>query len=289
MDKSCIIITVYKEFFNLSHEELLSLNQLYKVLGTNTIYLIGPDNLNFKIYIDHARKNGSTTNKKIFDVCYFSSLQGYNRLLLSDFFYTAFCKYEFILIYQTDAWVFRDELAYWCKKQYDYIGAPWSGMHVYDNELLEGVGNGGFSLRKVKGAITMLRKLRMLEVLEHYQYFNWKGIVPGLPSILIKLFRSIRKPSNFEKTYNFQEDVFWCKSAPKRLNSFTSNATILRLMGRLLIKNEFKIAPVGTAIQFSIETNPKEYYNLNNGKLPFGCHAWEKYDPEFWEAFIPVG
>ena len=288
MSKYCIVVPVYKPFNLLATNELLSLNRLYKVLCIHSIYIIGPTALNFGAYIDHARTSGTLVKSKTFDECYFSTISGYNRLLLSELFYKKFTQYKFILICQTDAYVFRDELNYWCKKEYDYIGAPWSGMHVYDNELLEGVGNGGFSLRKVKGAIIMLRKLRMLEVLEHYQYFNWKGTVPRLPSILIKLFRSIQKPGNFEKTYNFQEDVFWCKSAPKRLNSFACNATILRLMGRLLIKNDFKIAPVGTAVQFSIETNPQEYYNLNKGQLPFGCHAWGKYDPEFWKAFIPV-
>ena len=287
MNMVAVIIPVYSEQMNKG--ELLSINQLYKVLGTHAIYLIGPDTLDFKIYIDHARTNGIRVNIKTFDSFYFSSIKEYNQLLISESFYTVFNKFKFILIYQTDAYVFKDELNIWSKKDYDYIGAPWSGMHEYDNELLVGVGNGGFSLRKINGALKMLRKLRMLEVLEQYQYFNSKGIVARLPSILIKLFRSIQKPGNFEKTYNFQEDVFWCRSAPKRLNSFTCNASILKFMGRLFIKNDFKIASVDTAVQFSIETNPKELYKLNNGELPFGCHAWEKYDPEFWKAFIPVG
>ena len=287
MNMVAVIIPVYSEQMNKG--ELLSINQLYKVLGTHAIYLIGPDTLDFKIYIDHARTNGIRVNIKTFDSFYFSSIKEYNQLLISESFYTVFNKYKFILIYQTDAYVFKDELNIWSKKDYDYIGAPWSGMHEYDNELLVGVGNGGFSLRKINGALKMLRKLRMLEVLEKYQHFNWKGILSRFPYILLKLLEAIKQPCNFEKDYSWQEDVFWCKSAPKRLNSFTCNAGIIKLLARLLIKNDFKIAPVETALQFSIETNPKELYNLNNGQLPFGCHAWEKYDPEFWKAFIPVG
>ena len=30
-----------------------------------------------------------------------------------------------MLIYQLDAFVFQDDLAYWCQQNYDYIGAPW--------------------------------------------------------------------------------------------------------------------------------------------------------------------
>ena len=289
MNNCSIIVPVYKAFKELREEELLSLIQLYKVLGKHTIYLIGPAELNFGSYLNHSQKNCVTIITKTFDSIYFSSIEGYNRLLVSEFFYAAFSQYKFILIYQPDAWVFRDELDEWCKKEYDYVGAPWSGIHIYDNDLLEGVGNGGFSLRKISGVFSMLRKLRMLEVLEKYQHFNWKGILPRFPYVLLKLLEAIKHPCNFEKDYSWQEDVFWCKSAPKRLNSLTCNAGIIKRLARLLIKNDFKIAPVETALQFSIETNPKELYNLNNGQLPFGCHAWEKYDPEFWKAFIPVG
>ena len=30
-----------------------------------------------------------------------------------------------MLIYQLDAYVFKDELLNWANKGYDYIGAPW--------------------------------------------------------------------------------------------------------------------------------------------------------------------
>jgi hypothetical protein len=44
---------------------------------------------------------------------------------LSEEFYQAFTDFEFMLIYQLDAFVFRDELADWCRSGYEYIGAPW--------------------------------------------------------------------------------------------------------------------------------------------------------------------
>jgi Protein of unknown function (DUF5672) len=40
------------------------------------------------------------------------------------------------------------------------------------------------------------------------------------------------------------------------------------------------------ALDFSLEFHPRLGYELNQNKLPFGCHAWEKYDPDFWKEFI---
>lgn len=40
-------------------------------------------------------------------------------------------------------------------------------------------------------------------------------------------------------------------------------------------------------IQFAFEKYPSYLYNLNNKKLPFGCHAWQKYEYNtFWYNFI---
>ena len=50
--------------------------------------------------------------------------------------------------------------------------------------------------------------------------------------------------------------------------------------------SDFNVAPVNDAIRFSFEVNPTLLYKMNNGQLPFGCHAWERYDPEFWLPFI---
>jgi len=40
------------------------------------------------------------------------------------------------------------------------------------------------------------------------------------------------------------------------------------------------------ALGFAFENVPEELYKLNNDQLPFGCHAYEKYSPEFWAKFI---
>lgn len=44
--------------------------------------------------------------------------------MLSAEFYDRFAAYEYVLIYQLDAFVFADRLAEFCQMGYDYIGAP---------------------------------------------------------------------------------------------------------------------------------------------------------------------
>jgi hypothetical protein len=58
------------------------------------------------------------------------------------------------------------------------------------------------------------------------------------------------------------EDLFWSFIAP-RLNP------------------AFSVAPPEIAIDFAWELNPREHYQ-QTGQLPFGCHAWARYDRAFW-------
>jgi hypothetical protein len=58
------------------------------------------------------------------------------------------------------------------------------------------------------------------------------------------------------------------------------------LVGRTF--NDYTIAPVNEAIKFSFEANPEFLFEKNNYQLPFGCHAWQRYDPLFWEKYINV-
>jgi hypothetical protein len=71
-------------------------------------------------------------------------------------FYEVFRQYEYMLIYQLDCWVFRDELEMWCDKGYDYIGAPFFVKWFVDRGIY--VGNGGFSLRKISNIIEYLKR-----------------------------------------------------------------------------------------------------------------------------------
>ncbi len=48
----------------------------------------------------------------------------------------------------------------------------------------------------------------------------------------------------------------------------------------------FKVAPVNIALQFAFETQVEKCYELNQRELPFGCHAWERYNILFWKQYI---
>ena len=287
MQKNAIIIVpVYKDFSELNELERISLKQLYQVLAKHPICLIGPSNFNWKLYlIDAANRNVCPAIKE-FKFDYFKNISGYNKLLQSTTFFKEFKKYKYLLLYQLDAYVFREELAYWCNQGYDYIGAPWTGFKNYKNKPLTGVGNGGFSLRNVRKSLQLLRTLRFFEVLYSYRFLNNKSIILRLPIILKKLMKAHKFESKFEKEYRYFEDIFWCKGVEERLNSTDFNSSILKLTVRLFVRYDFKIPPVEIASRFSIEAEPKKYYELNNWELPFGCHAWEKYEPEFWKEFI---
>ncbi|MCY7350550.1 MAG: hypothetical protein LH606_07765 [Cytophagaceae bacterium] len=40
------------------------------------------------------------------------------------------------------------------------------------------------------------------------------------------------------------------------------------------------------ALPFAFEQHPAQCFQLNQGQLPLGCHAWERYDPDFWRPFF---
>jgi hypothetical protein len=177
--------------------------------------------------------------------------------MLSLDFYNRFIDCEYVLIYQLDAYVFRDELKEWCSKNYDYIGAPWILKPKYHNfffwlflklkafcyfiigrqckHLICGdkVGNGGFSLRKVSSHIQVI-----------YEKKN-------------KIELYIEK----SKTYSeYNEDVFWATQP-----------------------SEFKYPKLQEALLFSIDQHPELCFKANGNKLPFGCHGWSKPNRlDFW-------
>ena len=50
---------------------------------------------------------------------------------------------------------------------------------------------------------------------------------------------------------------------------------------------KLKIAPMEDAVLFSLEAFPERYYGVTK-KLPFGCHAWRRYNYDFWKNVINV-
>ena len=203
-------------------------------------------------FIDHSP--GNTLIKK--------NKEGYNELLLSALFYERFLDSEYILIYQLDAFVFKDELTEWCKKGYDYIGAPWIASEKKTiwsrsfhsiarkfrskkkndrEQIFYKAGNGGFSLRKTAS---------------HY------SIAKRNETFILDFLKAE------EKEIYAIEDVFWSLKAPE-------------------LSIDFKIPGYKQALSFAIDRKPKIAFKLNNNQLPFGCHGINK--PKvigFWKPIL---
>ena len=237
-----IVIPIYQSV--LSEAEKLSLRQCLKILGRYPVQVVKPQNLD----ISKLKEEFPSLEFISFDDSFFKGVDAYNKLLVSVDFYKTFSAYEFMLIYQLDAYVFKDELAEWCKKGFDYIGAPSLHQEKY-NQLPAGseniyaealstnrfVLNGGLSLRKIPA---FLRYLKIYNLF----YPQWIG----------------------------NEDML-----------FSQEATRLIPMKMFL-----KLPTWQQALYFAFEKSPAATYEIINHQLPFACHAWERYDPEFWKSFI---
>jgi hypothetical protein len=173
-----------------------------------------------------------------------------------------------MLIYQTDAFVFRDDLDHWCSLGYDYIGAPWFqgwGIPTPDGKII-GVGNGGFSLRRIN---SVLKGLQSITYSDFRKYINGRR----------NLVKSLVKQPFYWFLSLFGENVLYYHSTILFEDRVISDV--------IAVKNkDFKIPPAEEALQFSFEVNPRKLYEMNNYNLPMGCHAWLRYDPEFWKPHI---
>jgi hypothetical protein len=49
---------------------------------------------------------------------------------------------------------------------------------------------------------------------------------------------------------------------------------------------EFRVASVEEALAFAFEVEPRRAFALAGERLPFGAHAWARYDRAFWEPHL---
>lgn len=256
--QACVVVPIYRS--TLLPYEQVALGRCDEVLDAHDVVLAKPASLD----LTQVLKSHPRCRVEAFDDDYFKGVAGYNRLMLSDEFYARFEAYDYVLIHQLDAFVFKDELGHWCNQGYDYIGAPWlpdssvpspldllkaatrrklgrlvnrldanaGGMHA--TQYMFAVGNGGFSLRRVQ---SMRRALAAL-------------------GSRTDDYRRARMTLN-------SEDLFF-------------SVEVNRYRRRL------RIPDVGVAAGFSWERNPAVARVLNGGSLPFGCHAWNKLHRDDW-------
>ena len=226
----------------LSQDDRIALRHLRTHLGEFDRYVVGAT-VPAGEFSDFLRPSAPA--------CAFADRMSYNRMLVSESFYRVFARYEYILIYQLDSLVFSNQLEDWCRKDYDYVGAPWferwhrarSARNESIDDVIDGfgtVGNGGFSLRKVDAALAVLTAAHHPLYDRHVQ-----NVLAG----------------------NLHEDIFWSFLAPQLLD-------------------RFRIPSPREALLFAFETEPRYCYRENHQRLPFGCHGWPSYEREFWERFL---
>jgi hypothetical protein len=272
----CIIIPIYKDV--LTDYEILSLKQCCHILFKYSIIFVTHKNLDCSVYTRICKDAGVNFKYELFNQKYFKDILCYDALLLSRFFYARFIEYEYMLIYHLDAYVFRDELDFWCGKGYDYIGAPWLRLNkektmpeFYDPPA---VGNGGFSLRNIKSSIKKhtikMTALSFIHLLQ--SYYNKlslkykKNVLILIPRVFLKLTLNSLKYTFFQFDYKTNdEDDVWASLFLKKGN----------------------VPPAIEAMKFSFENYPEYLYGLNNSKLPFGCHNWSLYNNyPFFKKYI---
>lgn len=255
--KAAVIIPIYKPVIDQGEQE--SLIQAFKILGKHPIVFIKPSTLDISSYLPIIGHTGY--NIETFDPHFFKDIKGYNELMLSELFYERFLQYDFMLIYQLDAFVFSDELLYWCEQGYDYIGGPWverfkwkkqirGYIHYKLNIKQKGsispsplqfynrVGNGGFSLRRVRKFYEICKSHKKI-----IDFYN----------------------SNNEIKF-FNEDVFWSLEVNRK-------------------KRLLSLPPYRKALYFAIEQEPRLALSLIKKDLPFGMHAKDVY-PDVWNPII---
>lgn len=185
MTKVAIVIPLYKS--DISVSETTSLKRVVKILHNYSIYFVGPQSLNIQNH-QNIVPDGTYIP---FDQKFFKNISGYSQLMMNKSFYQKFLDYHYILIYQLDAFIFRDELDYWCLKGYDYVGAPWittpplqNGNPIINMQKLfvKKVGNGGFSLRKVSIFYKITNQLSFfIRLFNKNEDMFWGVIIDYLP------------------------------------------------------------------------------------------------------------
>lgn len=247
VNRAVVVVPTYKDW--LTPDEKIAVTQLGTVMQAHEKVVVYPEGLDVRIVEDLIPADAY---ERFPSYC-FSAYESYNRTLLSSFFYERFLSYEFVLLYQLDAFIFSDSLDYWCGLGYDYVGAP---------------------LGPVPGDAVKYCEEGYWPVWQRSAFI--RRLTGSQPSDLLNGGLSLRRVSTFYEISSLygkkvdlwarNEDLFWsCAAAAYRPK--------LRIPG-----------PEVNA-RFSLMIDCEEWIG-KTGQLPFGCHGWAKYEREFWKPRI---
>lgn len=152
-NKTCCI-TIITHLESLKDYDKLSFEQALSVFKKRDIFLVIPNKVDTSVFYDKYIKVNKNMKLLKVDDKWLSSYDNYNKTCCIPEFYQLFKDYDYMLLYQTDCWIYEDRLDYFISLGYDWYGAPWP-------QWSDEVGNGGFCLRKVP---------KMLEITQKYKY-----------------------------------------------------------------------------------------------------------------------
>ena len=245
-DHSLVHVVIPLYRTEINAYERIALEQCLKVLGHYSVTLLAPDALD----IDVIKAILPQAEVRRLPASHFAGVQAYNRLVLSEKFYELFTDFTYILIYQLDAFVFHDALSEWCNRGYDYIGAPWpQGDRVYPLTF--------------RGVERLQRLFPFWNKPKHHYVGNGGFSLRKVTTCLDML----RRTGGKVRRWPYHEDIFW----PHMAHLFPS---------------DYSVPSPDIAQRFAIEREPSAAYAALGGQLPFGCHAWYKYETDFWFPII---
>ncbi len=264
-DNVAIALFTHKSTF--SELEMISVRQCSAMLSAYSIYVVYPDHLRKDTFPVEIRKSMELLPMPS---RWFRTIRDYNRMKILPLLYETFSRFHYLLTYETDAFVFRDDLIAWCDEAWDYIGAPWfEGVYdVDENSAFTGVGNSGFSLRKISSCRKVMKSFRYItpakQVFTDPRWIRHKGL-----KRVAAMAANVTVRNRFHSSMNSwkgNEDFFWGLHADRRFSWW-------------------RTADYDSASRFSFEANaPRLYQEI--GGLPFGCHKWTEIHRDFWRPHI---
>lgn len=183
-----------------------------------------------------------------FSANHFADVSSYCRWLLEPEIYQFSLLYDYMLILQLDAIVFKNDLNKWCSMGFDFVGAPWSGRVSFSYRFKSrpnlnaevtrlDVGNGGLCLINPR---------------------SFLGLQRLYPDVFLEWY-TLTGP-------NAGQEALYC---------FLGERTPF-----------FKMPTKEQASLFSLELDARNWININN-ELPLGFHAMFKYDADLWRELFP--
>jgi hypothetical protein len=247
----------------MTADEQISLKHLMHFLKPYDKYMLVPQGVKFE-YACCETKHLSTK--------FFGSAQANDRLNLSRTFYETFADYKYMLIYHLDALVFSDQLMEWCESDLDYIGSPWINCPDSPWVKVPRVGNGGFNLRKIESYLKVMDSKKYAVDPDQY----WQKYLAGKP----RHVRYLNWPKKYLKELRFFNGSKW------EMRRWHTGDEFFWVDRAAHYYPEFKVASFEDGLRFAFECAPRKCFELNGNEIPFGCHAWARYDRAFWEPYL---